>query len=132
MALRLLALDLPPLVRDLVARALLRRDAEGVFIDLPGSGGNVQTLALAAQADAVITPLDADGWPPYCARLVAGGGLPLVGLNWNEGSGRISELRAVESRRTGHALAGLTADDVVEAAVRAACASSQLPSTRRP
>ena len=44
MALRLLAIDLPPLVRDLVVTALDRRDGEGVFVDLPATGGDVKAL----------------------------------------------------------------------------------------
>ena len=125
MALRLLAIDLPPLVRDLVAKALLRREAEGVFVDLPVSGADVQALAVAAQADAVVAPLGKHGWPLYCAEMVGHSrGLTLFGLDCDEGRGRISELRAVETRRTDVGVDGLTIDEFVEAADRAACGGS--------
>jgi hypothetical protein len=125
MALRLLAIDLPPLIRDLVAKALLRRDAEGVFVDLPVTGGDVHALAVAAQADAVVAPLGEHGWPPYCAKIVGhSSGMLLFGLDCDEGRGRISELRAVETRRTDLGVDGLTIDELVEAADRAACGGS--------
>ncbi|MDQ4024191.1 MAG: hypothetical protein M3217_01700 [Actinomycetota bacterium] len=133
MALRLLAIDLPPLVRDLMAKALLRSDAEGVFVDLPVSGGDVEALAFAARADAVVTPLEDDAWPLYCGRIVRrGGGLPVVGLNWNEGSARLNGLRTFESRRTDQSLVEITIDDVVDVAGRAARIASQPPNSARP
>jgi hypothetical protein len=125
MALRLLAIDLPPLVRDLVAKALLRRDAEAVFLDLPATGGDVEALAIAARADAVVALLDKHGWPPYCARMVnESSGMPLFGLDCDTSGGRISELRSVETRRTDIAVDGLTIDDFVAAAGRAATGGS--------
>jgi hypothetical protein len=120
MALRLLVIDLPPLLRDLVAKALLRRDGEGVFVDLPASGGDVQALAVAARADAVVAALDDGGWPVHCARIVSrGSGLPVFGVAIRDGSGRISELRTVETRRTDLAVDELTIDEFIESAGRA-------------
>jgi len=131
MALRLLAIDLPPLVRDLVAKALLRRQAEGVFVDLPVSGGDVQALALAARADAVVTPLVEHRWPAHCTPLVGHDrGMALFGLDCDEGRSRISELRAVETHRTEFGADGLTIDEFVETADRAAGGGS--PQTVRP
>jgi hypothetical protein len=125
MTLRLLAVDLPPLVRDLLATALLRRDAEGVFVDLPHSGGDIQALAVAARADAVVAPLCDRAWPPYCADLVGrGSGMPLFGLDCDEGRSRIRELRALETRRTELVADGLTIDELVDAARRATCGGS--------
>jgi len=125
MALRLLAIDLPPLVRDLMSKALLRRNAEGVFVDLPASGGDVQALAVAAQADAVVAPLGEHGWPAYCAHIAErGSSMPLLGLNCDEGGGRISELRVVETRRTDLRVNGLTIDEFVAAADSAASGAS--------
>lgn len=125
MTLRLLAIDLPPLVRDLLAKALLRRDAEGVFVDLPVSGGDIRALAFAAGADAVVAPLCDRSWPPYCADVVAtGSGMPLFGLDCERGRCRIRELRALETCRTELVADGVTIDELVDAARRAACGGS--------
>ena len=117
MALRLLAVDLPPLVRDLVVRALDRRGGEGVFVDLPGSGADVQALALAARANAVVTMLEAEGWPDSCAGLArTGHGLPVFGLAIDSEGARVSELRTLETRRTDRALDPLTIEAFVASA----------------
>jgi hypothetical protein len=119
MSLRLLAVDLPPLIRELTAMALLRNAHEGVFVELPASGADVEALAHAAKADAVLAPLVAGDWPPYCATF-ARGGLPLYGLGCDDGRGRISEMRTVERRRTDIGLDGLTIDEIIEWAASAA------------
>jgi len=117
MALRLLAVDLPPLVRDLVVRALDRRGGEGVFVDLPTSGGDVQALALAARANAVVTMLETGGWPEPCADLARTGyGLPVFGLAIDSEGGRVSELRTFETRRTDRAIDPLTIEAFVDSA----------------
>jgi hypothetical protein len=119
MALRLLAIDLPPLVRDLVADALQVRDGEGVFVDLPASGGDVQALAVAARANAVVTVLEERDWPPFCAEMAkTGNGVPVFGLAIDHDGGRFSELRTLETRRTDRGL-DLTIADFVETANRA-------------
>lgn len=120
MSLRLLAIDLPPLVRDLVVKALNVGDGEGVFVDLPVSGGDVQALAVAAQANAIVTVLEDRAWPSYCAGIArTGNGLPVFGLAIDHNGGRVSELRTLETRRTDRGLDGLTIEDFVETANRA-------------
>jgi hypothetical protein len=116
MALRFLAVDLPPLLRDLTAKALLRRAHEGVFVDLPASGGDVEALAFAAQADAVVTPLVAGRWPAYCANFASGGRPPLFGVDCDDGSGRVSEMRTVETSRIDIELDGLTIEEFIDRA----------------
>ena len=129
MALRLLGIDLPPLyVATSWPRRSTRRDAEGVFVDLPPTGGDIQALAFAAHADAVIAPLESRRWPAYCAQMVGpGNGMPLLGLDCDAGCGRISELRAVETCRTDCGVEGLTIDDFVDAAGRAASKGGHTP-----
>ena len=120
MALRLLAIDLPPLVRDLLARSLAQRGGEGIFVDLPSSGADVQALALAARANVVVTVLDDHGWPSSCADLArTGQGLPVFGLALDRDGARVSELRALETRRTDRALDPLTIEAFVASASRA-------------
>jgi len=120
MVLRLLAIDLPPLVRDLVADALRLRDGEGVFVDLPASGGDVQALAVAAGANAVVTVLEERAWPAHCAGMArTGNGVPVFGLAIDHNGGRVSELRTLETRRTDHGIDALTIEDFVDTASRA-------------
>ena len=120
MGLRLLAIDLPPLVRDLVVNALKRGDGEGVFVDLPVSGGDVQALAVAAQANAVVTVLEDRDWPASCAGMASTGtGLPVFGLAIDHNGARVSELRTLETRRTDRGIEPLTIEDFVETANRA-------------
>jgi hypothetical protein len=120
MALRFLAVDLPPLLRELTAKALLRNTHEAVFVDLPASGGDIEALALAAKADAIVTPLVAGRWPAYCAEFARNGGPPLFGLDCDDGSGRVSEMRTVETSRTDVDLGGLTIDDFIDRAASVA------------
>jgi hypothetical protein len=120
MVLRVLAIDLPPLVRDLLAKSLELRDGEGVFVDLPTSGGDVQALAVAARANAVVTVLDERDWPAHCAGIArTGNGLPVFGLAIDRNGGRVSELRTLETRRTDRSVDPLTIEDFVESACRA-------------
>jgi hypothetical protein len=119
MALRLLAVDLPPLVRDLVAKSLHLSDAEGVFVDLPTSGGDVQALATAARANAVVTVLERSEWPAHCADIArTGNGLPVFGLAIDRDGARVSELRTLETRRTDSAVDALSIDEFVATASR--------------
>lgn len=123
MPLRLLAIDLPPLARDLVARALDRRDQrdEAIFIELPRTGANVEAIAVAAEADAVLTSLDGGDWPDHCS---APNGrrarLPLFGLAWDAGRVRFSEMRTIESSRIDGATDGVSIDELVDRAAQAA------------
>ena len=120
MALRLLAIDLPPLVRDLVEKSLELRAGEGVFVDLPSSGGDVQALAVAARANAVVTVLQEHAWPAHCAGMArTGHGLPVFGLAVDRSGARVSELRALETRRTDRGVDALTIEEFVETASRA-------------
>jgi hypothetical protein len=119
MTLRLLAVDMPPLIRELIARALLRDAHEGVFVDLPASGGDIGALARAARANAVVGAPLAGAWPSYCADLARGVGPPLFGLDCDDGRGRISELRRVETRCEDLGVDGLTIDELI---AKAACA----------
>jgi hypothetical protein len=120
MVLRVLAIDLPPLVRDLLAKSLELRDGEGVFIDLPTSGGDVHALAVAARANAVVTVLEERDWPAHCAEIArTGNGLPVFGLAIDRNGARVSELRTLETRRTDRGVDPLTIEDFVETASRA-------------
>jgi hypothetical protein len=125
MALRLLAVDMPPLIRELIAKALVRNAHEGVFVDLPASGGDVEALAYAMKADAVVAPLVAGGWPAYFAKCARGAGPLIVGLGCDDGRGRISEMRTVQTRRTDMGLDGLTIDAVIERAASVADGTSE-------
>jgi hypothetical protein len=119
MVLRVLAIDLPPLVRDLLVKSLELRDGEGVFVDLP-AGGDVQALAVAAGANAIVTVLDERDWPAHCAEMArTGNGLPVFGLAIDRNGARVSELRTLETRRTDRGVAPLTIEDFVETASRA-------------
>jgi hypothetical protein len=127
MPVRFLAVDLPPLIRDLFAMALLRRGRgrdgapEAVYVDLPASGGDLRALAAAIHADVVVLPLSDGAWPGYCASLASRhSGLPLLGLGIEDGRGRISEVHKVEIRREDHGAADFTVDELVEHATRAA------------
>lgn len=111
---------MPPLIRGLIAQALLRGAHEGVFVDLPASGGDVGAIAQAARADAVVTPLSAGAWPSYCAELAPGASPPLFGLDCDDGRGRIRELRRVETRCEDLGVDGLTIDELIAKAARAA------------
>jgi len=119
MPFRLLAIDLPPLVCDLVRNALTRNDGEGVFVDLPAGGTDLNALAVAARADAILAALDPTGWPPDCRPIVARGGLPLYGLDCDTGRGRIRQLRTVQTCRTDLALDDLTIDELIHDATAA-------------
>jgi hypothetical protein len=54
MELHLLVIDRPPLVRDLVAKRILRGDGdgEGGFVDGPATAGDAHAISRAARATA--------------------------------------------------------------------------------
>jgi hypothetical protein len=120
MALRLLAVNLPPLIRDLTAKALVRHAHEAIFVDLPASGAAVEAIAVAARADAVVTPLVAGAWPEYFGGFSRSAAPPLFGLGFDDDRGRISEIRTVETRRTDIAVDGLTIDEFIARAAAVA------------
>lgn len=121
MPLRLLAVDLPPLLRDLVDRAVKRRGTqdETIFLDLPAGRGDLEAIAVAADADVVLAPLATSGWPAYCQRVVdRRRPLLMLGLGTEDGSTRVTELRAYELRESGSDVADLSVDEIVDRALR--------------
>ena len=124
MDLRLLAIDFPPLLRDLLVTTLRRRNSasgradQAVFVELPEDGADVAALVAATRADVVITPLNDGQWPEHCSRMVGRRvHTPVFGLGCEQGDGRITEVRAIELRRSDADLQSLTLDEFVDRAV---------------
>ena len=121
---RLLAIDLPPLLRDLLRGALVRhnvaqgRTDEAIFVDLGDGGGDVEALAAVTHADVVITPLQAGAWPASCAPMIERrDGLRLYGIGTQDGDAQLTQMRAVELREEELRLGRLTMDELLDRAV---------------
>lgn len=117
MALRLLAVDLPPLIRQLVAKALARSSHEGIFVDVPAGGVDIEALAFATDADAVVAALVGGSWPDYCVNSARRDAPPLFGLDCDDGDWRVREIRTVETLRSDIGLDAVTIDEFLRHAL---------------
>lgn len=92
---RILVFDLPPLLRDLVRRAL---DGNADMTSLVAEAGQLEPAVAASRPDAVIVPLDDEGLPAESRRFLEDRArVRVLGVGVRDGRAVLHELRPERS-----------------------------------